>query len=137
MNENSSNEIKRNRLDIFLKIILLSIVLLFLIIAYFVMIDWGSPIFIALLVDLFLLLFFTGLIFKSREKSLISRIFPMKDKEIKFKISSNDEDIQEERPISLEFKYHKSLIKNCPNCGMILTSTMKKCPNCGTKIKRY
>jgi hypothetical protein len=137
MNGKSNNQIKRNRLDIILKIILLSLVVLFLITAYFIMLDWGSPFFIALLVDLFLFLFFTGLIFKPREKSLISRIFPMKDKEIKIKISSNEEDTQEERAISLEFKYHKSLIKKCPNCGMILTSTMNKCPNCGRKIKRY
>jgi hypothetical protein len=137
MSNKKSNEKKRSIQNLVFKFILLGIVLIILIIAFFSMLDLGAPILVALLVDLFLFLFFTGLIFKSREKSLISRIFPSGDKKIQFKVSSEEKDQIDLKPKTLQFKYQKSLIRKCPNCDMILTRNTKRCPICGKKIPRY
>jgi uncharacterized OB-fold protein len=38
------------------------------------------------------------------------------------------------KPIDLEFKYKKPLIKKCENCGNIVPNFVKKCPFCNNQV---
>jgi len=126
-------ELKKNILSR-KQVISLVILIIILILFFIYIILSGTNFIVALLVILFFFLFFFGLIYKGSELSVSSYFGSSRSK----KKSSRDRSKEQykieipkrETPESLNFTYHRPLIRKCPNCGMILTRNMKKCPNC-------
>lgn len=114
------------------------ILVISLLILFFFLFMTGTNIIVAFLIILFLFLFFFGLIFKGKEISLSAHFFSSKTKEKSFRAESKKQYKTEihktDRNNSLDFTYHRPLIRKCPNCGMILTRNMRKCPNCQKPI---
>ncbi|MFX1380631.1 MAG: hypothetical protein ACFFA4_16230 [Promethearchaeota archaeon] len=111
-------------------------------ILYYILIEFKTNIFIVVLIIIFILLTFLGLIFRGRKKkSIYSKLFPEKKrktqpikKRAEFRIESEPQ-IKKLAEINLNFKYRKPLIKKCENCGMVIASYVKKCPICGASNK--
>jgi small-conductance mechanosensitive channel len=131
------NEQKKSKVSIFNKkqqisLLVLTIILLSLLI-YLIL--SGTNFLVSILVISFLFLFFFGLIYKSNEISLSSYLPSSREKpessRKKSKKQYKVETLIRDTPESLDFTYHRPLIRKCPNCGLILTRSAKKCPNCG------
>lgn len=112
----------------------LIILTIILIIFFIYIILSGTNFIVALLVILFLFLFFFGLIYKGSELSVSSNFGSSRNEKKTSRDRSKERykgDIpQKDIPESLNFTYHRPLIRKCPKCRMILTRNMKKCPNC-------
>ncbi|MBD3215782.1 MAG: hypothetical protein GF311_24440 [Candidatus Lokiarchaeota archaeon] len=131
------NEQKKSKVSIFnrkkqISLVVLTIILLILLL-YLIL--SGTNFLVSILVISFLFLFFFGLIYKSDEISLSSYLPSSREKsESSRKKSKKQYKVEtpiRDTPESLDFSYHRPLIRKCPNCGMILTRSAKKCPNCG------
>ncbi|MFX0007015.1 MAG: hypothetical protein ACFFA7_13695 [Promethearchaeota archaeon] len=111
-------------------------------ILYYILIEFKTNLIIIILIAIFILLTFAGLIFRSRKKKrLYDQFFPDKKTQTQ-PIKRRDEfrldkeaDLKKLSTINLNFKYHRPLIKKCENCGMVIASYVKKCPICGETIK--
>ncbi|MFX0030528.1 MAG: hypothetical protein ACFE8B_15055 [Candidatus Hermodarchaeota archaeon] len=108
---------------------------------YYVLIEFKTNLIVVILIIVFILLTFSGLIFRSRkQKRIYNQLFPGKKRSepIKrreeFRINK-EPDLKKLSDINLNFKYREPLIKKCENCGMVIASYVKKCPICGTPIK--
>lgn len=134
MTEEKSQEERTSKRNLITTIVLMVILILFLIFITLFMMDYNAPLPVIILVVAFLFLFFSGLIMKSKEISLIDRLFPKK--KIKFDLGT-EEEIPRNRDINIEFKYKTPLVKKCPSCGITLPGSMKKCPICGTVLRKY
>ncbi|MHA1804375.1 MAG: hypothetical protein ACTSU4_07550 [Promethearchaeota archaeon] len=128
------------------KIIILAIYTALLSILYLYMMSLNTHPIVAFLTNLFLFLVFLGIIIKGKNiKSFYSRLFRSKKErmlsqsqtrkrryELKKEIQNST--IKEITPISLDFKYKKTLLRKCDNCGMVLPAFAKKCYNCGKEL---
>jgi len=108
------------------------IILYFIIltITLIVLIDVNAEIHVIGLIVLFLTLLFLGIILK-RRKSILSVRLLYGDKE---KLKQRKKDPKKDKIISLDYTYHKPLIRKCSNCGTIVPTFAKKCPVCGEEI---
>ncbi|NVM45152.1 MAG: zinc ribbon domain-containing protein [Candidatus Lokiarchaeota archaeon] len=129
------------------RVILLSIVyLIALVFAFIVMLNFGVDPFIIIILLAFISLLILGSILKRRkQKSLYSKLYPDKKQitiqrptrklELTIKEEQEAPIDKKFREVNLNFKYRKSLINKCENCGMIITSHKKKCPICGKALE--
>ena len=130
-----------NQRGYFVKILILVFYLVFVVYLFYVLSVWGINLVIILLLLGFLSLIVLGTFFRQKKKSIYSELYPDKDRKkiqrpprkIELKIETDSEKMQERkfRDIDLNFKYRKSLINKCENCGMIITGYKKNCPTCG------
>lgn len=121
-----------------LKLVLLIIFAIFLFYFYNTLISLGSSHLLALLILLFSLLLFIGLLFKGKEAfSLFKRNrnnnLQQNEKE-KYLKQFEIRHVRRIDNIKLDSKYKKPIIRKCPNCRMLLPHFVKKCPNCGEVI---
>ncbi|MBY9011287.1 MAG: hypothetical protein KGD70_02820 [Candidatus Lokiarchaeota archaeon] len=143
-NENKGvyNEKDSHQRGKFVKIILLIIYLVFVIILFYILTIIGIELIIILLLLGFMSLIILGMFFRPKKKKTIySELYPDKERnkiqrpprKIELKIETDSELLQQKklRNIDLNFKYRKSLINKCENCGMIITGYKKNCPTCG------
>ena len=130
----------------FLRILLLIIFLSLMIFLYFILVNLGINPFLVILMLVFVSLIFIGSFFmKKRKKSIYSELFPDKKRntiqrpprKIELKIQTEPEVFEKPkfREVNLDFKFRKTLINKCENCGMIITSYKKQCPTCGNSIE--
>ncbi|MFW9819419.1 MAG: hypothetical protein ACFFE5_07400 [Candidatus Thorarchaeota archaeon] len=113
-----------------------------IVILYYLLIEFQTNLIIVILIAVFILLTFAGLIFRSRKKKRIyDQLFPEKKRQTQpikrreeFRIEKQPE-LKNVSDINLNFKYRRPLIKKCENCGMVIASYVKKCPVCGESIK--
>jgi hypothetical protein len=116
-------------------------VILFLMILYYILIDFGTIHLVSFLIVLFIFLIVLGPIINyGKNRNLFDR-FKRKNKaggnkrdEDTFKIKTTSKRHPIDERINLEFTYRKALIHKCPKCGFMVTSSMKTCPNCGQTI---
>ena len=104
-----------------------------------------NPLLIALILGFVLLLFVGSFFAKKKQKSIYSKMFSDKKKrrsqdfhrKLEFKIETEPEKPAQKsfKEVNLNFKYRKSLINKCENCGMIITSYSKNCPTCGQALE--
>jgi len=130
-----------------LKILLIIISLIVIIYLFIILMEFEiNPLFIILILG-FVLLLFIGFYFrKTKQKSIYSKMYPDKKKrrsqdfhrKLELKIETEPEKpVQKKfKEVNLDFKYRKSLINKCENCGMIITSNSKYCPKCGQALER-
>ncbi len=128
-----------------LKMLLLIIYLIVLIFLYFILMDLGiNPLLIILILSFVLLLFVGSLFIKKKQSPIYSKMFPDKKRrsqdfhrKLELKIERTPEKpVQKNfKEVNLNFKYRKSLINKCENCGMLITGYRKNCPTCGQAIQ--
>ena len=129
-----------------LRIILVIIILSIMVFLYFVLYNLGINPFLIILMLVFVCLITIGTVFRqNRKKSIYSELYPDKKRdriqrpprklELKKKTESEVFEQKKFREVNLDFKYRKSLINKCENCGMIITSYKKNCPICGNSIE--
>jgi hypothetical protein len=141
---NSNGKRIRSKKSIVLRIIfiiLYSIVLLYL---YSIFLDLGMHPLIILLILTFLILIVIGPLMTGISKDLYHKLFQKIDKtKQKSDYQIYKDELKYEQPIipdkskneiSLDFRYKKSIIRKCRNCGIIIPNFVKKCPNCGKPI---
>ncbi len=144
MTEKDIYEEKKGRK--FLRILFVVIFLSIMIFLYFVLVNLGiSPLLIILILAFVSLITIGSFFMKNRKKSLYSELFPDKKRneiqrrprktELKIETEPDVYEKPKFREVNLDFKYRKSLINKCENCGMIITSYKKKCPICGNSIE--
>ena len=142
-NEEIQNRLNRKKLIIrsIILVAYLSILLYF----YFLLLEFGiNPLIITLLV-VFVFLTTIGPFLRRNKRSLYSRMFP--DRRRKTKIINQKTQISSKRkkdlqpsqtkifkPINLDFKYRKSIIAKCENCGNIVPNFVDTCPFCKHQI---
>ncbi len=142
-NEEIQNRLNRKKLIIrsIILVAYLSILLYF----YFLLLEFGiNPLIITLLVA-FVFLTTIGPFLRRNKRSLYSRMFP--DRRRKIKINNQKAQISSKRkkglqqsqtkifkPVNLDFKYRKSIIKKCENCGNIVPNFVDICPFCKNQI---
>ena len=113
---------------------------------YFILDSLGINPLLIILILAFLILMIIGSLFRFRKKkSIYSELYPDKKQnkiqrpprklDLKKKAESEVFEQKKLRDVTLDFKYRKSLINRCENCGMIITSHKKKCPICGKSIE--
>ncbi len=148
MNSEKKGDFKEkevNQRGYFVKILILLIYLVFVVYLFYVLSVWGINLVIILLLLGFLSLIVLGTFFRQKKKSIYSELYPDKERKkiqrpprkIELNIETDSEKIQERklRNIDLNFKYRKSLINKCENCGMIITGYKKNCPTCGNAFE--
>lgn len=140
-NEEIQNRLNRKKLIIrsIILVAYLSILLYF----YFLLLEFGiNPLIITLLV-VFVFLTTIGPFLRRNKRSLYSRMFP--DRRRKIKINNQKAQIKRKKglqqsqtkifkPVNLDFKYRKSIIKKCENCGNIVPNFVDTCPFCKHQI---
>ncbi|MFX0073731.1 MAG: zinc ribbon domain-containing protein, partial [Candidatus Hermodarchaeota archaeon] len=137
--KNSSQ--KNNLRIIFLFIVyIISMVVIFIVLFYF---EVNS--FLIIIILAFISLLILGSILKRRkQKSLYSKLYPEKkqnmiqrpQRKLELTIKAEEAPVEKKfREVNLNFKYRKTLINKCENCGMIITSYKKNCPICGKAIE--
>jgi len=103
-----------------------------------------NPLLIILIIGFVLLLFVGSFFREKKQSSLYSKMFPDKKKrsqdfhrKLELKIERTPEKPAQKdfKEVNLNFKYRKSLINKCENCGMLITSYRKNCPTCGQEIE--
>lgn len=129
-----------------LRILFIIIFLSIMIFLYFVLVNLGiSPLLIILMLAFVSLITIGSFFMKNRKKSIYTGLFPDKKRseiqrrprKVELKIEAESEVFEKTkfRDINLDFKYRKTLINKCENCGMIITSYKKHCPICGNSIE--
>jgi len=139
MKESSSKK------NISLKMLLLIIYLIVLIFLYILLMEFGTnPLLIILILGFVLLLFVGTFFLKKKQSPIYSKMFPDKKRrsqdfhrKLELKIERTPEKPAQKnfKEVNLNFKYRKSLINKCENCGMLITSYRKNCPTCGQTIQ--
>jgi len=142
--ETEDRKKSRAKRGAFIRTLLLIIYIFVLIYLYNLLIEFGANPLITFLIIIFVFLVITGPFIKNRRnKSLYAKMFPDKKKKYQTHYQNEESKIEDEkvssepkkiRNISLDFKYRRSIINKCENCGMIITSFAKTCPNCGKEI---
>ena len=129
------------------RVLFLSIVyVIAMVVIFIVMLNFGVDSFLIILLIAFISLLILGSTLKRRkQKSLYSKLYPDKKQDmiqrpprkLELTIKAEQEAPVEKkfREVNLNFKYRKSLINKCENCGMIITSNKKNCPICGKTIE--
>ena len=129
------------------RVIFLSIIyVIAMVFVFIVMLNFGVDSFLIIILLAFISLIILGSILKRRkQKSLYSKLYPDKKpgmerrptRKLELTIKAEQEAPEEKkfREVNLNFKYRKSLINKCENCGMIITSHKKNCPICGKTIE--
>ena len=142
-NEEIQNRLNRKKLIIrsIILVAYLSILLYF----YFLLLEFGiNPLIITLLVA-FVFLTTIGPFLRRNKRSLYSRMFPDRRRKIKInhqkaQISSKRKKVLQQsrtkifKPVNLDFKYRKSIITKCENCGNIVPNFVDTCPFCKNQI---
>lgn len=140
-NEEIQNRLNRKKLII--RSIILAAYLSILLYFYFLFLEFGlNPLIITLLV-VFVFLTTIGPFLRRNKRSLYSRMFP--DRRRKIKINHQKAQIKRKKglqpsqtkifkPVNLDFKYRKSIIKKCENCGNIVPNFVDICPFCKNQI---
>ena len=140
-NEEIQNRLNRKKLIIrsIILVSYLSILLYF----YFLLVEFGiNPLIITLIV-VFVFLTTIGPFLRRNKRSLYSRMFP--DRRRKIKINHQKTQIKRKKglqqsqtkifkPVNLDFKYRKSIITKCENCGNIVPNFVDTCPFCKNQI---
>ncbi len=132
MNDTFYNK-RFTRLQIFIRLVFLVIYLIFLYIFYWILIDLGTYPFVAILILIFALLLFLGILLKKKGKSLFSR-FKRKSPNLSDRYKTEKPRVRRVDLITLDTKYRKPIVRKCPNCGIQLAGFVKKCPNCGEEM---
>ncbi len=127
------------------KMLLLIIYLIVLIFLYIILMEIGTnPLLIILILGFMLLLFVGSLFIKKKQSPIYSKMFPDKKRrsqdfhrKLELKIETEPEKPAQKlfKEVNLNFKYRKSLINKCENCGMLITGYRKNCPTCGQAIQ--
>jgi len=129
------------------RVLFLSIVyVIAMVVVFIVMLNFGVNPFIIIILLAFISLTILGSILKRRkQKSMYSKLYPDKKQvtiqrparklELTIKPEQKAPEEKKFREVNLNFKYRKSLINKCENCGMIITSHKKNCPICGKTIE--
>jgi RNA polymerase subunit RPABC4/transcription elongation factor Spt4 len=104
-----------------------------------------NPLLIILILGFVLLLFVGSFFIKKKQSSVYSEMFPDKKRrrsqdfhrKLELKIERTPEKPAQKnfKEVNLNFKYRKSLINKCENCGMLITGYRKNCPTCGQAIQ--
>ena len=144
MNSEKKGEFKEKNVEkrrVFVKISILILYLVFVAYLFYILLVFGINIVIILLILGFMSLLIIGTIFSRRKKTIYAELYPDKERteierpprKIELKIDTEAEESQERklRSINLNFKYRKSIINKCENCGMLITGSQKTCPTCG------
>ena len=128
-----------------LKMLLPIIYLIVLIFLYILLMEFGTnPLLITLILGFVLLLFVGTFFLKKKQSPIYSKMFPDKrrrsqdfHRKLELKIERTPEKPAQKnfKEVNLNFKYRKSLINKCENCGMLITSYRKNCPTCGQTIQ--
>jgi len=129
-----------------LKILLLIIYLIILIFLYIILMEFRiNPLLIILILGFVLLLAVGSLFREKKQSSIYSKMFPDKKKrrsqdfhrklELKIERTPDKPAQKSFKDVNLNFKYRKSLINKCENCGMLITGYRKNCPTCGQTIQ--
>ncbi|MFX1456677.1 MAG: hypothetical protein ACFFDB_14995 [Promethearchaeota archaeon] len=136
-----NHEEKPSKKSVFRTTFSLILLLIGIFILYYILIEFKTNLIIVILIAVFILLTFAGLIFRQRKaKRIYNQLFPEKrqaqpiKRREEFRIE-NEPDLKKLTEINLNFKYRRPLIKKCENCGMVIASYVKKCPICGELIK--
>ncbi|MFW9896111.1 MAG: hypothetical protein ACFFD7_09940 [Candidatus Thorarchaeota archaeon] len=137
-----NREEKPSKKSVFRTTFSLILLLIGIFILYYILIEFKTNLIIVILIAVFILLTFAGLIFRQRKaKRIYNQLFPEKKRQAQpikrreeFRIE-NEPDLKKLTEINLNFKYRRPLIKKCENCGMVIASYVKKCPICGELIK--
>jgi len=144
-NKGDSKEKKMNQRGNFGKVILLIIYLVFVVFLFYILFIIGiNPVIIVLLL-ICMSSIILGTFFRQKKKSIYSELYTDKKRnkiqrpprKLELKIEADSETIPKKKfkDVNLNFKYRKSLINKCENCGMIITSYKKNCPTCGTAFE--
>ena len=139
----TENKKESSSKKIILHLIIYLIVTIFLLI---ILMEFETTPFLIIFILGFVLLLFVGSLFrKKKQKSIYSEMFPNKKKsrsqdfhrKLELKIETElKKPVQKNfKEVNLNFKYRKSLINKCENCGMIITSYRKNCPTCGQALE--
>jgi len=124
------------------KIILLIIYLCVVVFLFYILFEIGiNPIIIFLLLGFMSLIVIGSFFVQKKKNSIYSKLYPDKKRKkiqrpprkLDLKIEADSETLAQKkfRDVNLNFKYRKSLINKCENCGMIITGYKKNCPTCG------
>ncbi len=137
--ENSSKK------NIFLKILLPIVCLVVIIFLYIILMEFGvHPLLIILILGFVLLLFVGSFFMEKKQSPIYSKMFPDKKRrsqdfhrKLELKIETEPEKPAQKsfKEVNLNFKYRKSLVNKCENCGMLITGYRKNCPTCGQALE--
>ena len=141
-NKGDSKEKRMNQRGKFGKIILLIIYLFVVVFLFYILLEIGiEPIIIFLLLGFLSLIVIGSFFIKKKKSSIYSELYPDKKRnkiqrpprklELKIKAGSEALAPKKFRDVDLNFKYRKTLINKCENCGMLITGYKRNCPTCG------
>jgi len=141
-NKGDSKEKRINQRGNLGKILLLIIFLFVVVFLFYILLELGiNPIIISLLLGFLSLIVIGSFFIKKKKNSIYSNLYPDKKRnkiqrpprKLELKIESESEALARKkfRDVDLNFKYRKTLINKCENCGMIITGYKRNCPTCG------
>lgn len=141
-NKGDSKEKRMNQRGNLGKIILLIIYLFVVVFLFYILLEIGINFVIIFLLLGFLSLIIIGSFFIQKKKnSIYSKLYPDKKRnkvqrpprKLELKIEADSETLARKkfRNVDLNFKYRKTLINKCENCGMLITGYKRNCPTCG------
>ncbi|NVM18007.1 MAG: hypothetical protein HWN80_09840 [Candidatus Lokiarchaeota archaeon] len=124
------------------RILILIIYLVFVVFLFYILSIIGINPFITILLLFCMSSIVLGSIFrKTKTKTIYSELYPDKKRnknqrpprKLELNIETDSEELVQKklRNVDLNFRYRKSLINKCENCGMMITGYKKKCPTCG------
>jgi RNA polymerase subunit RPABC4/transcription elongation factor Spt4 len=145
-NMREDREEDRHSRKIFIKIVVLLISLVINVFLFYILTSIGINPFIVLLLLACMASIVIGSIFRQKKKkSLYVELYSNKERnkiqrpprKLDLKIDSDSQKMEQNktRNVDLDFKYSKSLINKCENCGIIITGYKNKCPTCGKDFK--
>jgi RNA polymerase subunit RPABC4/transcription elongation factor Spt4 len=145
-NNGEPMEEKRRQRGIFVKILLLILSLAIIVFLIYILTSFGINPIIVLLLLACMASIIIGFIFRQKKKkSLYLELYHDKERnkiqrpprKLEMKNDPDPKKLEQKRlrNVDLDFKYSKSLINKCENCGMTITGYKKKCPTCGKDFK--
>jgi hypothetical protein len=134
--ENKERNISKKSMII--RLIILIFYTGFLIYFYFLLINIGTNHLISFLILFFAFILILGPLLSVTKNSSSSQLKTKKfrrgyRKEIG--IESREFKERKIKPVNLNFKYRKPMIRKCDKCGMIVPNFVNRCPECGNIIK--
>lgn len=145
-NKGEQKEEIRQQRGTIVKILLLIFSLAIIVFLFYILTSIGINPIIVLLLLACMASIIIGFIFRQKKKkSLYVELYPDKKRnkiqrpprKIEIKMDTDSKKLEQKglRTVNLDFKYSKSLINKCENCGMIITGYKKTCPTCGKDFK--